>query len=897
MIGRLRRLLSRGRLERELDAELQDHVARAAADYERAGLAPDEARRRARLDLGGVEPAKEACRDARGTRLLEDLGQDVAYGLRVLRRSPAFAAVAIASLALGIGANTAIFTLVDALVLRSLPVREPERLARLEGGSWTNPIWEEIRARQGELFASAAAYSDTRFDLAQGGEARLVEGLFASGSFFETLGVPAMLGRTLSPSDDRRGGGDEGPAAVVSYGFWQRHYGGAADAVGRTLVLNGVPFTVVGVTPPSFFGPTVGRSFDVAVAIGMVDRVQSSGGGGGSMLDGRSTWWLEILARLRPGQDLAAAERAVRAAQPRVREATVPPRWSAEMRAGYLREPFVLAPAASGFSELRGQYRRPLLVVMGVVALVLLIACANLASLQLARASARRQELGARLALGASRGRLVRQLLTESLLVALPGGLLGLGLARGASRWLVAQISGSGGGGAGAPVALDVAFHPSVLLFTAGVTIGTALLFGLAPVRDAFGLSPYDAVRQGAGAVGARASTGGRLVIAQVALSLVLVFAAGLFLRTFAGLAARDLGLDRDGILVVSLDAQRTGDGDRRALYARLEGAAAGVPGVARAAVSLVGPVSGQGWNDGIRIRGEAELAGDGRISWVNAVTPGWFGTYGTQLVAGRDFDERDRAGAPPVAVVNEAFARRFLGGKSPIGRFAQQDGLPGRTTPPLEIVGLVRDTVYRSPRDPMEPILYLAIAQLPPEDAWPFATLGVRATVSPSLLAREVAAAVGRVDPRVSMSFRPFSEQIGGAIRRERVVAGLSAFFGGLALLLASIGLYGVTAYAVARRRTEIAIRMALGAEARGVLRLVLGRALGLVATGLAIGAVASLWASRYVASLLYGLEARDVPTLLAVAAALALVCALAAFLPARRAARIDPARVLREG
>jgi predicted permease len=899
-MGVLGRLFQGRRLERQLDVELRDHLERQVADYVREGLSEVEARRRAQLALGGLEQVKEACRDARGTRLLDELGQDLRYGYRVLRKSPAFTLVAVLSLALGIGANTAIFTLVDSLVLRSLPVREPARLVRLEGGSWTNPIWEQIRERQQEVFESAAAFSDTRFDLASGGEADFVQGLFVSGGFFEVAGVPAILGRTLDRDDDRRDGGP-GAVAVIGYGFWQRRFGGAADAVGRSLSLNGVPFTIVGVTPPSFFGPSVGRSFDVAAPIGMVDRVQQTGPR--PWLDARSTWWLEILGRLKPGQTGEAATQALRRLQPQIREATLPSGWRPQDLEQYLKEsPFTLVPAGTGFSDLRGQYERPLFTVMGVVVLVLLIACANLGSLLLARANARRQELGARLALGASRLRLARQLLTETLLLAVPGALLGLAFAQWGSRMLVAQIAGHGGPDSGAPVILDLSLHWRVLLFTLAVTLVTALLFGMAPAFRAGSLSPHEAIKQqGRGLAGeGRGAWGAPLVVAQVALSLVLVFAAGLFLRTFSRLAHRELGLESEGILLVNVDSQRspTPLPERAALYARAQEAVASVPRVTHAAFSAISPLSGTGWNGRFEIPGLPRLGDRESLAWCNAVSPGWFSTYGTPLLAGRDFDGRDRRGSPRVAIVNEAFSRRFLGGQSPLGRLALSEGGPDRRPPPIEIVGLVKDTVYRSARDPMEPIVYFPLAQLEADEMWPFVTLGLRtASGSPVLLAKEVAAAVSAVDPHLSLTFRLFSDQVGATVRRERIVAWLSGFFGGLALLLAAIGLHGVTSYSVSRRRTEIGVRMALGAESSRVVRMVLGRALGLVAVGLVVGAVASLWGARFVGSLLFGLEPRDLPTLLAAATTLVGICLVSAGLPARRASRIDPAQVLREG
>ena len=680
------------------------------------------------------------------------------------------------------------------------------------------------------------------------------------------VGVPAMLGRTLTPDDDRRDGGPDGPVAVISYAFWQRRFGGAADAVGRSLTLNGVPFTIVGVTPPSFFGPSVGRSFDVAAPIGMVDRVQPNGLR--SWLDNRHTWWLEILGRLRPGQTPDDATRALRAIQPQIREATLPDGWPAQELDKYLREdPLTLSAAATGFSDARGEYERPLWTVMGVVVLVLLIACANLASLLLARADARRQELSARLALGASRRRLARQLFTESLLLAVPGALLGLAFAQWGTRVLVRQVTSRGGA-----LVLDLSLHWRVLLFTLAVTLATALLFGIAPALRAGRLAPYDAVKQGRGVSGERPrSLGGPLVVAQVALSLVLVFGAGLFLRTFSVLANRDLGLDRDGILLVTVDAQRSpvAPAARADLFLRAQEAAAAVPGASRVGTSLMSPLSGQGWNGRFAVQGVTPPPGRERMAWCHAITPGWFGTYGTRLVAGRDFDAHDRPGAPRIAIVNEAFARRFLGGQSPLGRVLLREGGAGEQPPPVEVVGLVQDSAYRSPRDPMQPIVYFPMSQLDAREMGPRAALAVRsASGPPAQLTSSIATAVGRVDPRLSLTFRLFSDQVGARLMRERLVAWLSAFFGALALLLAGIGLYGVMSFAVTQRRTEIGVRMALGAAASGVVRLVLGKAFRLVALGLVLGIGASLWAARFVSSLLFGLEPRDVPTLLVAAA-----------------------------
>jgi predicted permease len=516
----------------------------------------------------------------------------------------------------------------------------------------------------------------------------------------------------------------------------------------------------------------------------------------------------------------------------------------------------------------------------------------------LARASGRRHELTMRLALGASRARLARQLLTESLLLSLLGALVGLGFARWGSALLVSQFSTSRD-----PLILDLSLDWRVLGFTAGIAVLTALLFGVAPAMTTRRLAPMDALKeQGRSRTGGRHSLASPLVVVQIALSLVLVVGAGLFMRTFASLATMPLGFDRDSVLLVELDVQRSRlPQERRAeLYARLAEAAARVPGVARAATSLLTPVSGMGWNNAFEIPNQPNLSIRQRLAFLNAVTPGWHSVYGTRLTAGREFTAADRAESPRVAIVNQAYVKKFLHAGNALGQTVQQSDGEGRgpRPPASEIVGVVEDAAYRNLRDPMPPTVYLPMAQLPPDSVFPNGAVGVRATAgSPTLLIRGLSEALSAVDPDVSMSFRPLKDQVDARLVRERVLALLGGFFGALALLLAGVGLYGVTSYAVTLRRAEIGVRMALGADVSRVLRLVLGRAAWLVAFGVAIGTGLSLWLARFVSALLFGLEPRDVTTLVTGVAMMAAVGTVAAFLPAWRAARIDPVEVLREG
>ena len=888
-----RRVLDRRGPERLLDAELRDHLDRLTDDYVRSGLGEAEARRRARLAFGGIEQIKEACRDVRRTRPFQDLVQDLRYAVRLLRQSPAFTAVAVCSLALGIGANSAIFALVDDVLLRSLPVRDPQRLVLLDRGSWTNPIWEQIRDRRQQLFEDAMAWSEQRFDLSSGGRTEFVEGLWVSGSFFEVLGVPAAVGRTLTSADDRRGGGPDGPVAVISHRFWQQRFGGSPDVIGRALTLDRVPFTIVGVTPPRFFGPRVGSAFDVAVPLGTQPIVR----GREHWLDARSTWVLNVSARLKPSQSIDDATRALRSVQPQIRQATMPPGWSGDFAAQYLSDAFVLIPAAAGPRAFRTRYERPLLIMTAVVGLVLLIACANIASLTLARAAGRRHEFSMRLALGATRARLARQLLAESLLLAAVGAALGLLFAQWGSRVLVAQLSTPRN-----TVALDLSLDPRIVLFTAAVSVTTAVLFGIAPALRARRVQPNDALKEHGRTVAGEGSGrfGGVYLVVQVAFSLVLIVAAGLFLRTFVTLTSQDLGFDREALLVVDVNAARSRvePENRRALFDRVRAAAAAVPGVSAAAISWLTPVSGSGWNGGIELPDRPDLTGREAMSFFNSVTPGWFAAYGTAVRAGREFTERDAPGAPPVAVVNDAFVRKFFRDGQAIGRMVPYRRGPSGGPVQVEIVGVVEDAAYRSVRDPVPPTLYFPFAQAHADGAPEAAGLGVRSTAgSPALLVRALADAITRVDADLALTFRPLDAFVDGALAQERMLALLSGFFGALALILAAIGIYGTTSYAVSRRLPEIGVRMALGADSSGVVRLVLRRVLVPVGLGVVLGSILSVWASGFVETLLYGLEPRDPLTFAGAGLILTAIAAVAAWLPARRAARIDPVRVLRAG
>jgi putative ABC transport system permease protein len=896
-ILRLRALFKRDAVEEDIDAELQFHLDRQVAAYVARGHEPTEAVRLARLEFGGFDQIKEEYREALGVRLIDRFLRDLRFAMRSLKATPTVTAVAVLSLALGIGANAAIFSIINSLLLRMLPVSDPARLVLVtdtptHARSWSYPIWLELHRRQ-HLFEDSAAWSFTRFDLSSGGETQFVNGLWVSGSFFQTLGVKAALGRTLSAADDQRSGGVDGPVAVISDGFWQRHFSGAEDVIGRALHLDGASFTIVGVLPREFFGLEVGRTFDVAVPL--ADEPLSRGRD--TYLDAVSTSFLTVIARLRPDQSMDSATTMLRSAQAEIRAATIGDlaNFGGAASDRYLKEPFRLLSAGRGFdgsADFHSRYERPLWTMMVVVALVLLIACVNVANLLLARAAVRRHELSLRVALGESRWGLARQLLTESGVIAAAGTLAGILMAMWSSRLLVSELSTSSNA-----VFLDLSIDGRIVGFAVAMTTLTTLVFGTAPAFRASRAAPMDALKdQGRSALPQiQSRISNWFVTVQVALSLVLLVAAGLFVQTFREIAARPLGFQPDPVTIVNMDISRTAIAaeDRLAEFERARDAARTLPTVAEAALSLMTPFIG-GFTPPLTISG-AEV--EGRLSG-NLISAGWFSAFGIPMIAGRDLSDRDVKGTPRVALVNQAFARKFFPDASPLGQTITLYPRSSREMP-MAIVGVVGDAVYSSLRAPVPPTWYSPLAQFDlPEFPGPSVlSLTARSKTDSPPPSRDIAAAIAAVNPQMALTFRTLSDQVDAARNQERLVALLASCFGGLGLLLGAVGLYGVTADSVAVRRTEIGIRMALGAVASSILRLVLVRVAVLVVIGAIAGMAVSLWLSRYVSSLLYGIEPQDPTTLLAALVVLAAVGLLAGFLPANRAARTDPAVVLREG
>jgi predicted permease len=826
---------------------------------------------------------------------VSSLGRDLKFALRQMRQTPIVSGVALLSLAMGIGANVAIFSLVNALILKALPIHEPERLvqlqlahpnARANTTSFTNPQWEYLRDHE-EIFTGAAAVGYARFNLNATGESRLIPGLYVSGRFLDTLGLTPILGRGFTAEDDRRGAE---PIAILSYGFWQREFGGDRGVLGRTVSLDGNAFTIVGVTPQEFFGVRVGTTFDVMVPLANEAIIR----GAESSLDRRSSWWLSMFARLAPGQTVAQAESRLRALQPQLREGTMPQDWRPQDQQTYFSDPFSLLPAATGISTLRDRYSRPLYVLLGIVGLVLTIACANMANLLLAQSVARRRELAVRLSLGAGRRQLMRQLLVESIMLSLAGAAAGLVIAAWGSRALVAMLTTRTNF-----TFLDLTMDWRVFGFTAAVGIATGLLFGVFPALRGTAVAPADALRdhsRGIVSGGGRLNVGHGLVALQVALSFVLVFGSTLFVRTLVGLTTQGMGFASDRVLIAAVDLRRTKaeESARLTLFQQTRDAVAAVPGVEAAAATFVTPVSGSTW--GLRVtvpgfdRPETE-----RGSLFNAITPDYFRAMRTPILTGRDFTAGDAANRPPVTIVNEAFAKKFFYGQNPVGKtFTWERFGRERKDRQFEVVGLVADTKYRTLREEPQPTFYAPIAQM--EDLATSMRFVVKTTGEPWSSREAILHAISGVNKEIAVEFRTLDEDLGAAVMQERLIASLSAFFGGLALLLAALGLYGVMSYSVTRRRNEIGIRMALGAEPQNVVSLVLKHVALITTAGLLVGIAGAVGTGRFINSLLFNLATYDRTMIVVTTATLAAAAAIAGYLPARRASRIDPMTALRE-
>jgi putative ABC transport system permease protein len=896
--------------EASLVEELAQHLDDRYAELTAGGAAPEAARKAVLDELKGPAlvgalaeslprpgPSSVPPPDD-GGGFFTGLIKDFRYGARRLRLEPAFSLVAILSLALGIGANTAIFQLLDAVRLRSLPVARPQELYNVRIGpsekgrtgsftsrypQLTSALWDRIRGEQ-KAFSKLAVWSSDRLNLASGGEVRYAEALYVSGTFFDTVGVGALRGRVLGPGDDPPGCAS--PAVVLSERFWRRELGGRELSPGETIAIEGRRFEVAGVTPARFFGVEVGRAFDVALPVCAEGLIADS-----PRAENRSGWWLAAVGRLAPGWSVDKANAHLAAISRGIFESTLPTRYDAEDTQKYLSFHLTAKPAATGFSDLREDYSDRLWLLLGISALVLLIACANIANLMVARASARQREIAIRLALGASRRRLVRQLLAESLVLAAAGAACGAALAQALSRLLISFLSTRE-----SQWFVETPLDLRLLAFTAAIAALTCVLFGLLPAVQASRTDPIEAMKTGgrgiAGA-GARLSVRRALVVSQVALSLVLLVGSLLFVRSLRNLLSLDAGFRRDHILAVGVDYTRARvPRERRIAFNRelLERIRA-VPGVAAAANARIVPLGGSYWNDNISVDGTDVKR---KLANFNQVAPGYFRTMGTALLAGRDFEDRDGPGNERVAIVTETFARKYLPGRNPIGRTFRIDNQGGESLRRYQIVGLVKDTKYSELREDFSPIVYLPDAQ--EEEPRSGISIVVRSDLPLGTLRRSLSSAVAGVSPEIIVEFRPFHDILRDGLLRERLMASLSAFFGLLAAILAMVGLYGVVSFMVVRRRNEIGVRMALGATSGDILVLVLREAGTLLAIGLAIGIVLAIGAASFARSLLFGLQPSDPATIAIAAAGLAAVAAAASLLPAHRAATLDPVSALRE-
>jgi predicted permease len=891
-------LMHRRQFDADIEEEVRLHMELRTQNQIQKGLSPIEAHQAASRRFGNPTLLMEQSHMVWGWEWLESFLQDTAYGTRAMLRSPGLSIVGLLSLALGIGANTAIFSLLDAVMLRSLPVKDPTQLVLLGKGNasgitddfartalYSNPFYRRMRAENQVFSDTAAAFSmtnDVHGYVDGKTESEPMKVQLVSGDYFSTLGVRSLVGRTLNNADDNSEG--DHSVAVISYGWWKRSLASDRNVLNRTLKLGATVYNIVGVAPPEFFGTKVGEAPDMWVPLSMVKAVPPNFGG----YNDNFSESLLIIGRLKPGVSIKAASANVNVLFRQILTSFAGAQLDQENKQKLDHTQVPLTPMATGLSSLRRRFSEPLQILMAVVVLVLLIACANIANLLLARSTARARELAVRQALGARRSRIIRQLLTESLLLAVAGGALGIALAAVANRLLLRMVSGGLD-----PIPLDVSIDTRLLLFAIAVTIITALIFGTVPAFRATRPQLTDTLKAGRGPLGAstRNPLAKALVISQVALSLVLMVGAGLFLRSLVNLNNVDTGFNKENVLRLDIDSSSAGykaeEPRAAALYHQIEDRIGALPNVRAASFSAFTFHEGS-WTSNITLPGKKS---DDNLNVIhNVVGVGYLDTMQIPLLAGRNFTPSDTITSQRVAIITEHTARTLFPQVNPIGRhYGVGDDKPEND---VLIIGVVRDAKFDDLAEDPVNLDYLPYTQR----TWGFGDLEVRYTGDFTSVASAVQQTIRSIDRNLPITHvTTLDEQVGRSITNQRLVAQLSAFFGVLAVFLSCIGIYGVMSYVVTRRTNEIGIRMALGAPRYNMLWRVLREILTLVSIGVIIGVPVTLAVDRLVSNMLFGLHPNDPITLVGATVLLLIIAAIAGYLPARRASLVDPMVALR--
>lgn len=890
LIKRVSNLIRGDRHIRDIADELAFHIEMRTEDNIRRGMSPVEAKRDAERRFGNWTLAAERTRDTDILGWLDRLTQDVRYTLRAFRSSRGTVAVLIASLALGIGANTAMFTLVYALLMRPLPVQDPGALYSVvlgnfcscgwveRDGAMNYALWDELRREQ-RVFTNLFAYAPKTLDVSHGGEMRLIAGAYASSEMWSVLNVRPLLGRAIAAEDEKVGSASA--VAVISEAFWESEYDRDPGAIGRTVVLGGRPFTIIGVAPRRFFGMYVGERVDVYLPLEASASLES-----GNPLANARWWWLTVVGRLRGELTAASARNELSAFSPLAMQRTIPADFGGGQADLYLRQYFEVSPAATGLSDARSALTRPLLIASALLAVLLLLACANVATLQLSRGLGRQREFAVRIALGASRTRLGSQVFLESLLAAVLGAALGVALSGPTTRLVAALYSTDF-----ASLKLDLRPDGYVIAFAVTLAVLTSVLFGLAPAVQATRTDPHGILKA------VRASNAAEpfrqwLLGIQVALAVVLASGAVLFAATLRNLTGQDIGFRPRNVLVMHLDTERAqvAPQERASLYRLLLDRLRDLPGVESVAASYVTPLSGSAWQNDLTVVTDGAGVHSANAHF-HVVTPEYFRTYDTPVIEGRPLSESDSIGAPQAVLVNRAFVRNVLGRASVLGRRIRCELESLKLD--AEIVGIVVDAKYRDLRSTVPPTVYVPMAQDPAPPAW--LAVSVRTRGAPAEAVPGVRRAVAATHPKVAYLIRPFESYVADAAVNERAMAVVSGLFGVLALLIASVGIYGLAAYSVTQRRTEIGIRIALGATAGRVVRMLFTQTGLTVTAGILAGSLCAAWASRLTDTIVFGVTPGAVWVYGCAAAALFVAAAVAMIGPSLHAARVDPIEALR--